>query len=368
MTPEGRVIRTNILTGAAVVVVLVVALIVVAAFGDGEAVDGPDGSSFVTTPQGTAALFETLDTVGVDVGRLRSPITPDALSDVGTILAIDVGSSSYDPAEIQRLAGFVSSGGRLVVGGRPQPDLVEALLDTPPDWSAATVLNGVQTIGGGTVVSGRFGVFGPGPGIPLVVSGDRRLAVAHPIGEGVLVLVADAAVLSNATLDRAENAAFALGVVGDGPVLFDEFRHGFTEGGRTGLLAAAPDAWVAAGLLAIVAGTVALIVYGRRFGPPEPEGRDLVPSRERLIVAVGSTLRRTGSPVEATEPLRREAIERLRARASLPADAVEADLRAAAGRQLPDDEVDALFTPTADTVVTADRALARLVRNEREGR
>lgn len=360
MTEEGRRLRTNILTGVVGTLLVMLALIVVAIFGDPEAVDGPDGSSFVTTPQGTAALAETIERTGGRVVRHLSPLDGPALDGVDAVVAADVGSATYDPFEIAALAAFVEAGGTVLLAGRPNGDLVSALVGEVPAWSATTTLSGTRTLGDGVVVSGRFGVFEPGNGLPLVVADTRDLAVAYGVGSGVVILVADSAILSNATLDRASNAHFALSLVGEGAVLFDEFRHGFTDQGRTGLIAAAPDGWRNAGLLAALATVVALIVYGRRFGPPEPEGRDFVPSRDRLIIAVGSTLRRTGDHVGATAAVRAEVVRRVRRRALLSPDADDTELRAAASRFLAPEEIEAVFSPAPDTVLAADRALARL--------
>lgn len=360
LTSEGRRLRTNIVTGVVGVLVVMLALIVVALFGDPEAVDGPDGSSFVTTPQGTAALAETIEQTGGEVVRLRSPIDGASLGGVDAVVAADVGSATYNSLEIDALSAFAEAGGTVVLAGRPNRGLVSGMVGEVPTWSPTTTLSGTRTIGDGVVISGRFGVFDPGSGLPLVVSDSRDLAVAYGVGSGVVILVADSAILSNATLDRASNAHFALSIVGEGVVLFDEFRHGFTDDGRTGLIAAAPGGWRNAGLLAGLATVVALIVYGRRFGPAEPEGRDFIPARDRLITAVGSTLRRTGDHVGATAAVRDEVVRRVRQRALLSPDADEAELRTAASRFLAPEEIEAVFSPAPDTVLAADRALARL--------
>lgn len=348
------------MTGVLGVLVVILALIVVAIFGDEEAVDGPDGSSFVTTPQGTAALAETIERTGGRVVRHLAPIDGASVDDVDTVVAVDVGSATYSPLEIDALTAFVEMGGTVVLAGRPNRELVSALVGEVPEWSPTTTLRGTRTVGDDIVVTGRFGVFDPDDGLPLLVADTNDLAVAHGVGSGVVILVADSAILSNATLDRASNAHFALSIVGEGEVLFDEFRHGFTDEGRTGLIAAAPDGWRNAGFLAALATVVALIVYGRRFGPPEPEGRDFIPARDRLITAVGSTLRRTGDHVGATVAVRDEVVRRIRQRALLSPDADDTELRAAASRFLAPEEIEAVFSPAPDTVLAADRALARL--------
>lgn len=360
MTPQRRGLRSNLLAGAAALALVILAVFVVAIFGDEDAVDGPAGSSFVTTPQGTAALSEVLEAAGSEVIRHRAPLATSALEGVDALVAADVSGGSYADSELDAVRSFVESGGTVVTAGRPNRALVSALVPDVPGWSPVTTLDGRRTIGGGMVATGRFGSFAPGAGIPLVVDGDRDLAIAYPVGSGRLVMFADVAMLSNAQLERATNAGFALAVIGQGRVMFDEFRHGYTDEGRTGLAAAAPDAWRHTALLAAVALVVALAVYGRRFGPAEPDGRDFVPGRDRLITAVASTLRRTGRPVEATAAVRAEVLGMIRRRALLPPEAGESEVRAAASMFLGPDEIESVFTPTADTVLAADRALARL--------
>ena len=61
ITAEGRKIRSNIVTGVVSILAIMVALFVVSAFGSDEAIDGPAGSSFVTTSLGTAGLHEMLE-------------------------------------------------------------------------------------------------------------------------------------------------------------------------------------------------------------------------------------------------------------------------------------------------------------------
>ncbi len=360
ITPEGRRIRSNIVLGVASILVIMLALVIVAAFGSDEAVDGPPGSSFVTTSLGTAGLYETLEELGVDVVRSRQPIDGDTLNDVDTLLALEVGSMFYDPFERAAIRNAVESGLTLVTSGPPNTELIEVVAGEVPEWIPSTPEQGRSTIGSATVVAPRFGVFESSGGLPLVVSGDRHLAVVYTVGAGRVVMFSDTASIANQGLGLLDNAEFVIGQIGLGTVAFDEFRHGFTTEGSTGLLEAAPESWSTTIRLLGVALVVALIAYGRRFGPPEPQGRSFVPSRRQLVDSVAASLRRTGSPVLATEPIRTLAKHEIRRRAMLGPDASDAELRQAATQLLTPDEVDAIFSPTPDTVMTADRALARL--------
>lgn len=360
ITAEGRRIRSNIVTGVLSILAIMVALVVVSAFGSDEAVDGPDGSSFVTTSLGTAGLYETLGEFGASVERSRRPIGGDMLEGVDTLLALEVGGMFYDPFERAAIMNAVETGMTLVTSGPPNSELLEQVVGVVPEWSPNTAPDGDLTIGTGTFTAPRFGVFAPGGGLPLVVSGDRHLVVVFTVGDGKVVMFSDTASIGNQGLGLFDNAEVVVGQTGTGTVVFDEFRHGFTEQGSTGLLDAAPASWSNTLRLLGVALVIALIAYGRRFGPPEPQGRSFIPSRRQLIDSVAATLRRTGSPVDSTEPVRTLAKREIRRRAMLGPDATDAELRTAASELLAPDEVNAIFSPDADSVLVADRALARL--------
>ena len=89
------------------------------------------------------------------------------------------------------------------------------------------------------------------------------------------------------------------------------------------------------------------------------------PARRAYVDAMAGALARTRQPDVVAAPLQERARRRLAARAGLPADAGDDDLRRVAGElQLPPEEVDALFRPcrTDDDVVAVGRALARAQR------
>jgi hypothetical protein len=142
-------------------------------------------------------------------------------------------------------------------------------------------------------------VLGTGPSDVLAAVTSVPSFGGRPAGR--LVVVADAGIFDNATLDRADNAAFSLQVVGSGhTVYFAEGVHGF---GQSSGLSAIPVSWRWAFgglLLALLAGMWSV---GRRFGPPEDESRQLAPLRGDYVDALGASLARTGRPDEAAAPL-----------------------------------------------------------------
>jgi hypothetical protein len=198
--------------------------------------------------------------------------------------------------------------------------------------------------------------------LPVLAGGGGILATVASVGAGRVVAVADSSVLQNRRLARADNAAFALAVVGEAgrPVRFAELQHGY---GRPTGLGAVPSRWRWALAGAVLAALAWMWSRGRRLGPPDLVERDVPPPRRAYVDAVAATLARARQPEVTVRSLRARARRRLAERAGLPADAADEALREAAVRlSLPADEVDALFRPApapAD-LVAVGRALARL--------
>src|SRR5207237_3420763 len=111
---------------------------------------------------------------------------------------------------------------------------------------AAAEVEGVRT-----VRAGRLGSWEVPGGLQPILAGDlgRVIAVAGNSGSGRVVALADPSPVHNGFLAAEDNAAFALGVVGDPgrPVLFAEGAHGY---GESEGLSALPRRWrlVLAGL------------------------------------------------------------------------------------------------------------------------
>lgn len=350
ITPQGRALRSRMLWAAAAGVALVALSFVFTVVDRGTVVDGPTGSTFVTTATGTAALFETLDRVGRDTMRVTTPISSEALRGLDTYVVADQATAAFQPGEIDALVEFREAGGTVVVLGPPPTELTAAFgIDV--EWSAETVGEAeiaVPTAHVTRLEAPRFGAFTPGhAGTVLAGSAAGDLVVSF---DGV-VLISDGAVAHNATVDLADNVDF-LGALLTGRVGFDEFHHGFREGSANGLLDAAPGNWEGASLMAAVALVVILVSYGRRFGSPEPSDRALAPDRAVFLEAVGRALRRVGGALPVA-PLREAVWHRLGVGPDAAADEV-----ARRARQL------GLDDPLADEVATGqdptalDRALA----------
>lgn len=358
LTDKGRGARGRLLWGLGVLAVLLALAFAFIALDRSTVVDGPTGSSFATTATGTAAFHDTLARVARQPVRLQEPLSATLLGGVDSYIVFDVEFGQFDESELHALRAFVENGGNAMIVGMPPRAVLEAF-DVELAWSGASV-GDVPVLtslpNAATVRASRFGSFDPThSGEPVAGSPDRHLAVTFGRGAGAITFVADSSVGHNATIDRADNVDF-LGDLIEGRPGFDEYRHGYQNTSTGGLLAAAPGNWPGALVLGGIVLLLALVSYGRRFGPVEPERRDLVPDRSTYIDAVARSLRRADGAIPVG-PLRSAVTRRLR----LTPDAASVDIAEAARRAgLPPDLTDALEHEGTENARVMDRALATL--------
>jgi hypothetical protein len=112
--------------------------------------------------------------------------------------------------------------------------------------------------------------------------------------EGGVILLADAALVSNQSIGLADNGVLAVRISGTGAVYFDEYVHGFGIGQG---LAGVPTAMVSLGM-ALMAVVIWMWGVGSRFGPPQQADRALPPPRAAYLDGVAASLRRT-TPTDA---------------------------------------------------------------------
>lgn len=327
---------------------------------------GRPSSSYATAPNGIAAFAELLARRGHPVSPLRGSLA-DGLPQAGVLVVLDPESITGD--EIRALRTWVSDGGHLVIGGRPQL-WVEELLDSPPRWSPAGLLEAQpladvpETVALERVGGEGFGTWEDSAGaLPVLGLPDnpaRTVAAVATIGDGRAVLLADTTPLHNRFLSTADNAAFALNLAGrrGTPVYFAEGVHGY--GSETGL-AAIPFRWkLSLGGLALAA-VVWMVAAGRRLGPPEPAGRDLPPPRRAYVDALTTTLARTRRGDEVIAPMRAAARSKIARRSGMEPDADAHALQGAArALGLTEGEIDAVFGRSGADPIGAGRALAKL--------
>ncbi len=323
---------------------------------------GPTSSSYATGPDGLAAWAELLVRSGHEVTRSRVQPEDVATGNATTLVIVDPTGLST----VQRTAvlDHVERGGRLIAGGSHASwteDILPGLAWSPrPLRKASVLVPTAETAGVSLVTGGGSGSFeSTGGALPLVGRDGATLAALARIGEGTAVLVSDASFLQNAALDRADNAALALGIAGpqSRSVVFLESVHGYTS--ATGL-AALPDEWKWALAFAGLAALVMIAARVRRLGPPDELGRDLPPPRAAYVDSLAGILGRTGAPHEALAGLRSEALRRARI-----GDPEREDFdRVAAQLDLPEGEKRVLASGvrTESDGVLAAKALAKMHR------
>lgn len=298
LTPTGRRIRSRIMWSVAAVAVLFALTFAFLALDRSTVVDGPDGSSFVTTATGLAALADTLERDGRQVVRIRRPLDPTVTNTLDSYVIADAGFGQYEASEVTALTRFVEEGGTVWILGVAPRSLQQAF-ELDAEWVGQRIgrVPVLEDLPHTSETEGaRFGSFRPDHS-GTTVAGDAGgdLVVRYQRGQGAVVLVADSSVAHNATVARADNIDLFGDLIGNGPIGFDEFRHGFREDAETtGLIASAPGNWTGALALGAIVLVIGLVTYGRRLGPAEPTARPLVPDRSEYLDAMAHRLHRAG--------------------------------------------------------------------------
>jgi hypothetical protein len=368
ISDEGRRTRRTLLCLFGGIVALNLIVWAATSLSSGGSVSGPDGSTFVTTRDGSAAVAGMLERLGIEVVRSRLPLDEAALSSETTLVLIDVAAADYTTSELRALEEFLDAGGSVVVAGATE--VVGRLLPDASVWRSQ----------GGSIAHPRgplleedsfqsvllsgFGSFEvSNSDTPIwVTDGEEAVAVARSVGDGFFAWVADSYPFHNDGIGQEESAVAIYRLLDpSGTVVFDEVRHGFRQNG--GLWLVIPANWRRMLGLAGVVALLGLIAYARRLGPPHDFRRRLPPSREAYLEAVAGIMSRAGASADATEVIRTEARARLRARTSEGADLAE--VAAAAG--LDGRETEAILGESRDdeTLMAADGGLAILNQEQR---
>jgi hypothetical protein len=332
---------------------------------------GPTSSSYATGPTGAAALAALLARDGHAVERLREPSAAARLAPEATVILLDP-QSGLPGADAGALRRFVSSGGRLVLGGAPGSWLTRIVPDAPT-WSPASVgvaatlapvpdLRGVTRVGAASSGSWRGG-----SALPLLGAGDRALLSLASVGAGQVWLLADAAPLQNDELADADDAALGLALAGSPgrPVLFLESYHGY---GSASGYAAVPARWLLGFALLFGAALTLMLASGRRLGPPQSNERQLPPPRWEYVESLAGILERSRRREDAIRPLRTRLGRVLAERAGLGQSPSDAEIAAAARLLgLTEEEAGALSRPALSDadVVSLGRALVLVARESR---
>jgi hypothetical protein len=361
---------------AARIIAVLVGVLVVANIGAGfldrvlgGGPSGPSSSSYATSSGGLAAYADLLGAQGTAVTRLRTPIDKAHLEPGSTLVVVD---TQLPPEEQATVEDFVRQGGRLVAAGATTDGVVASLADARARWSdqGAEVLH---PVGSQPEIAGVRRVEGAGEGSWSFVEngelsgGGNTVVFADDVDAGRVVAIADPSILSNDFLDRADNAAFAIAAAGprNRPVVFAEYGHGY---GHSSGLGAIPSRWQAMLIIATLAAVVAMWARGKRLGPADRDDTVRPPPRVAYVEAVAATIARAGDREEGVRPVRAEARALVLARAGLPADAVDDEVRrAGVATGVPAATVEAVLRPAMndDDVVAVGRALASLEEDQR---
>lgn len=333
-----------------------------------EVVDGPAGSSFVTTERGVAALASLLERNGTAVTRIGEPLEQAPLEDVGTLVMFEPGVLG-SPVDTGLLVEFARDGGVVVVAGNLSDAMVGGLLGEGSALEAGGPSTGltvqpIHQMTGAMVTEGARHLVRTGEAQVVVAGEGKALVAQRHLGDGRIAVVADIGPFTNRLIDHADNALLALAILESGPVAFYEFPHGYLTPGRNGgWLGSAPPAARATILLLGVAVGIGLITYARRLGPPETETRLLAPERIGFVEAVAGILRRTNRLEEAIEPIRTAVRHRLATRSGSGSSPQHARAAGSAAG-LTEEELSAVFdhAHTPEAVLAADRALAKLTK------
>ena len=219
----------------------------------------PDGSSLNSDPRGSMALYQALERTGqAHVRRNYRPLT--SLQDTGsTLLLLNIDPRQLTTASRQdtiQLEQFAAAGNRVVIAFKPitsasasmpaktdtgqrstsawglTPDLLPADPGTPdrPDLEAT-----LQATDSGLPAQSRFRsrltLQPPPSGWQIIYTiQDNPVLLERSIGNGSLVLVTDASLMSNQSLkDERQTALLAWLLADSRAIIFDEFHLGVTE-------------------------------------------------------------------------------------------------------------------------------------------
>jgi hypothetical protein len=302
-------IDTRTLLAVAAAAALIVAYAwIVALSEDFYLVDAPGGSTFSSAPEGLRVFYAYLDEIGVERSALQRF---DELPQSGTIVFAAASPPARDitRAEIARIESWVENGGRLVLAGPYAGELVG-------DRFAARRTGGTEE---------------PAPLRPLLPSaytaqvrlvdaGEDRMLTSSPawathlkdltgqalvtrsVGRGEVVWLAGVHPLSNGGIGAADNARLATAlVVGAGPVYFDEYHHGFVDGG--GVWERLGSGGRAAAILALLAIASLLWAASRRIGPVIAPAEVKTARRGGYIASLAGLYRSAGAHRSALDSL-----------------------------------------------------------------
>jgi hypothetical protein len=319
----------------------------------------PTATSYSSAPFGLRALYLALGQLGYETRRLRAPLVSAALPERGTLVVADPAPAPVSEREWKDLQSWVRRGNTLVLAGEgemllfgPSGTDADELPEAPVSYAHPTqpghFTSGVRALairsdrrlelGGGAPIRGRRGGNRdedeelPWFATPGAADMDEALAAAVEVigdesgavvgyarlGAGRLIMLASAWPLSNQGIGRADNFRLVLNLIGarGGPVVFDEYHHGYRDQLAWGLLPLPLKLALSQLVLGLL---VAAYARGRRLGPVvplEPSSRQRTEFLQTMTVA----LQRGHATRLALRTAYESALNLLHARTGLPRD------------------------------------------------
>jgi hypothetical protein len=322
-------------------------------------------SSYNPSPEGTKAIFVTLQKLGWRMDRWEHPWTKLA-SQEGVLVFTDLSSDelygrqgAMPPTreEAAALVRWVAHGNTLLFYANPDEPLwrsTQELLDEmqvqlQTNNAANTERRDIWEVTRKTQTFHRITPFAltravrnmegeqnagfritQGAALPLVVSDEgavHALWMAH--GRGQVVVFSNASFIDNQFVAAQDNLALLLNLLHElpagGTVLFDEYHHGYSSEFAMHDFLGLPAVRFAALQLALVVGLL-LYSQARRFGEPVPLVVETRRSVLEYAVALGDLYRRADTQLETVDYLYQHTRRELIDRHGLRADATAAEI------------------------------------------
>ena len=295
----------KLLMVAAAFFVLLIAAAVVFGGAAGPKVEIP--SSYSTASGGAKAAYLLLEKAGYQVERWERPLDklPHALAGQTLILAEPSEAPTHE--ERERLNAFLSEGGRIIATGMfagtflPENDSVPDVLGGLTWKQAVAVAPSALTRAAPEIVLAPQSYWQSYSGAyRLYADGEHALVVKYPYGRGEVLWWASATPLTNAGLKEPGNLEFVLACLRDakGPVLWDEYIHGYRET-LAATVAHSPAKWLVLQLLLLALAVV--LTFSRRSGPICKPLSEVRLSPLEFVQTLGGLYERSGSASVAVD-------------------------------------------------------------------
>ena len=261
------------------------------------------GQSSAYSRHGTSALYGVLERVGAKVERWEKRY--DLLTDDVNVLIVVAPPREPDADETKAVLAWVARGGTLVYF----PSRATGSFAAGLGWRVDARERGVSSITaklGHDLYELRLGTDSrvhPAPGAkpaPVALAEDELGWVVSEakMGRGRMIVVSDPAMVSNAMIGEADNAAavvrgMVLPAAAGGRVAFDEYHHGFAGAqDLLGYVMSTPAGYVM--WHALIAGFL-LILLTRRIGPAREIHEERRRRPQEFIEAFARLCRARGS-------------------------------------------------------------------------